>query len=343
MNPTYKSFCQGFITSDCPLKGCEAGSVKYALTKEKYTSGDDISLVERYSGGKLGIAVASRDNMINSMCLNLSDQTETFLAEYNSNTTFFNFDVRYKIFNVKLRSDNVSWEIKEDEDVKIGPDDDNLVAVLLTWIDSIGVTRSGWMTYITEQPPTTVKWDGKIGTIVLSGDIPTIITNTNNLWYAYYQNDRTRTKAVKYGDFIAFQAYSRVQSMNLHPLNPYVGGIMQKINSSLSSLNESLVCRTVYTAGESRKVNFLATGANYVIKESPESFGRGNIDFCSSADCGPCSLVYFQIATVNGCIKGTAAIAPTFITSMALVFLIIIIMIIIIGMSSLQRNYVEEI
>ena len=299
------SFCNGFVNCD-PIKTpkCEVGSLTTTRFNDKYKPGTPIALVERYSGGKLGIAIVNENVGLNNVCLSLSKQEEIFHATYNGLATSFVFNVKYKIYNVKkiVLTSSIEYELlKDNEELYIGPD--NLIAIVMEWTRADGVILNGYLTYSTETTSQIQLWDGTVGAIQATNLEK--VTDPNLLWYAYHQNDRKKPNGVYNGSYLAFQSFGRVRSVqneSLNPLDPYVGGIMQKDNTSTfdaSSDKKSCVDLT-----NDHKIAFLITGQNNIIHQSVNSFGQGHIDFCDEADCGNCSLVYFQITTPNGCIEG---------------------------------------
>ncbi len=316
---TNQAYCNGFI-SECSMQECEAGSVRFTRASKKYIPGTSCSLVERYSGGKLGLAFSNVNIGTTNMCLNLSRQNDLFVSTYNGNQTTFTFNITFRIYNVKktIVNNKVQYNvIKNLDELYVGPD--NLVAILLEWQRSDGFLISTWMSYSTNQVPRIQEWDGTVGvTNALSTDV---LTDPNLLWYAYRQNNRTSPCAILSGEYLAFQSYGRVQSMALNPLDLYVGGIMQKDNTS------SFTPQSCLNITEQDTIAFMITGQNNLAQQSIKGFARGNIDYCSEADCGNCSLAFFQIATVNGCIQGSeslnsAQILTIFIALLAVVFII---------------------
>ena len=301
------AFCNGFSNCDLSqVKTCEAGSAYNARYNNKYKPGNPSHLVERYSGSKMGIAVVNENAGQSSLCLNLSKQTDLFHATYNGLATSFVFNVVYRMYNVKkeITTSGVQYRVLEDaSELYVGPN--NLLAIKMEWQRADGVILTGWMTYSSETSPVTQNWDGTAGATLLTNS--EIITNENLLWFAYHQNDRNRANGVYSGSYLGFQAYGRVFNMDLvsNPLDPYVGGILQKDNNGTFSETTRRSCLDV---GGGNTIAFLISGQNNIIQESKNSFGRGHIDFCSEQDCGNCSLAFFQITTPNGCIEGTTGL-----------------------------------
>jgi hypothetical protein len=336
--PTSQSFCNGFI--DCSMKTCEVGSEHTISVRQKYVPGTPASLVEKYSGSNLGIALNNQNSISSSMCINLSSQPETFTGIYNGNNTAFAFNLIYKLYNVRKVINGTSVEyhlITDASELYIGPE--NILAVSLEWTRPNGSVLSGWMSYSTKTTPQLQNWDGNIGATAITNQ--TIITDQNLLWYAYHDDNRTKANGVYSGEHIAFQSYGRVQTMGLDPLNPYVGGIMQKDNNS-SFVNSSPSSCAVIDSNNT--IAFMISGQNNILKESSTSFGKGYIDFCSSTEegCGNCSLVYFQIATPNGCIQGKPGLNNAQIISIVIGSLsLVIILTIIWGYASPSHNPYE--
>ena len=301
------AFCNGF--SKCELsqiKTCETGSVYNARFNDKYKPGAACHLVERYSGSKMGIAVVNENAGQSSLCLNLSKQVDIFHGTYNGLATSFVFNVVYRMYNVKkeVTTGGIQYRVLDNaSELYVGPN--NLLAIKMEWKRVDGVILNGWMTYSSETTPSTQLWDGTVGATQLTNS--EIITNENLLWYAYYQNDRKRATGIYSGSFLGFQSYGRVFAMDLvsNPLDPYVGGILQKDNNGSFSEGSRKSCLDI---GDKNTIAFLLSGQNNFIQESSNSFGRGHIDFCSETDCGNCSLATFQVTTPNGCIEGTSGL-----------------------------------
>ena len=280
---------------------CEPGSVYSARYNEKYKPGTPAGLVERYSGSKLGIAIINENSGQSSMILNLSNQDSFFQGTYNGLATSFVFNITYKLYNVakKVLTNSVQYRVLEDaEELYVGPD--NLLAIKLEWTRLDGVILTGWMTYKSELSSRLQQWDGTIGATIATNT--SIITEPNLLWYAFYQNDRTRPTSIYSGSYLAFQSFGRVETVGSYPLNPYVGGIMQKDNTNTFGSQSCVMIDSENT------IAFMISGQNNLAIQSNEGFGRGHIDYCSSSDCGKCSLAYFQVTTPNGCIEGRSGL-----------------------------------
>ena len=352
------SYCNlGFIKCDLDtVQKCEVGSSTTARYNSKYIPGEPISLVERYSGGKLGIAVnstsASDDSEglgNNNLILSLNSQEDFFQTEDSS----FVFNITYRIYNVKkVIVDNlveyhiltVTEENNElySNELYIGPD--NIVVIQMSWETSTLETLVGWLTYNTRSANQIQLWDGTAGATT-EGVTEGKVTDTNLLWYMYHQNERNRPNGVYNGSYVALQSYSRVRSIDSeHPLNPYVGGIIQKSPSSVMGITSktgagSYINSLVNISG--RSIAFMLTGQNNISPTGSDSFGRGYVDFCStggSEGSEGCTLVYFQLATVEGgCISGSKGLNNT-----EIIIIVIIVIVVISVISVLLASYLSH-
>ena len=167
-----QSFCNGFI-NDCNVKTCENNSYVEVSSGKKYVPGKLINLVERYSGGPLGIALKGDQNssIISSLCLNLSSYNEKFEGTYYGPFLLQNkdkekltliFNIGYRMYNVekfKNKKNEIEYKVlKNQKELYIGPD--NIIAIQLEYTTSDNVTKKGWLSYVSNVGDNQQLWDG---------------------------------------------------------------------------------------------------------------------------------------------------------------------------------------
>lgn len=320
-----QSYCQGF--TKCSILNCDKGGYHTVNTTESVKANTDISFVEEDSGAMLGVAQTASTTSSATLMLNLSNQRLIF-ADYVNIPYIFISKVTYRIVNVELVNSSPIpiWKVIDRNKILIGINNPVAISVSYTYKLRGGlgpgtVTNIGLLTYTSVSNPELQLIDGQ-PTISQGVDF-TNLQNNIYIWYIFNKIDRSSYGPLNYGKSYAIVAYQRSLTVNQPVLAMYTGGIIQKDNLQL-------LPNTCAQVGNQTTIALMVTSQNNLNRPEhvgDEYFSLGDIIFCSSPECGRCSLAFFQVATPNGCIKGNHGLSVPAIIGIVIAALVFVVLV----------------